>query len=448
MRGMLLLICTGLLSVSAVGGVTDADRVQVYSEFRAAFDGHRYQDALPLAEKLVAMTEEQYGGTDRALVNPLSNLGTTHYRLGDYPAAEDVFLRSVKIAEDSGGGADRVLLRPLHGLGATYFARGQYEDASLVLKRAVDLSRNLDGLFNRDQLGMLDRLIDSLTILERHDEAERAYEYSIRIAESVYGKADLRLLRPLDRYAHWQEKTGRYVTARILYARALQVAEGSAGAESVQTVEPLEGIARTYRLEFGNGGDSSVSPNADVDAYKPDGDPQYSVADSQRLNPEGERAILLALRVIDKTQPVDHMQRAGALAELGDWYLSGGLLSRAFESYRDAWTQYSAAGSPSSLAAPRQLAYRPPSVSVARSTGTDREDSEEHLVDASFTVTRDGKVTNVTLFSSDAPEAQQKAVLSAVRKARYAPRIENGEPVDTAGVRLRERVLSKKARGA
>src|SRR5215471_6585785 len=81
----LLLITLAVLAAGSIAvAVTDADRVQVYHDFRAAFDARRYQDALPLAEKLVSMTQEQYGATDRALVNPLSNLGTTQYRLKDY----------------------------------------------------------------------------------------------------------------------------------------------------------------------------------------------------------------------------------------------------------------------------------------------------------------------------------------------------------------------------
>src|SRR6059058_2534773 len=45
--------------------VTDADRLAVYREFRTAFDAHRYSDALPLATKLVELTEEQYGASNR-----------------------------------------------------------------------------------------------------------------------------------------------------------------------------------------------------------------------------------------------------------------------------------------------------------------------------------------------------------------------------------------------
>jgi TonB family protein len=71
---------------------------------------------------------------------------------------------------------------------------------------------------------------------------------------------------------------------------------------------------------------------------------------------------------------------------------------------------------------------------------------EEHFVEVSFTVTKDGRTTDITTSATDATESQQKPVLAAIRKARYAPRLEKGEPTDTEGVRFRERVLSKKPR--
>jgi tetratricopeptide (TPR) repeat protein len=446
MRGRVFILAASLalgILAGPASAVTDADRIQVYHEFRAAFDARQYKSALPLAEKLVSLTEEQFGRTDRALVNPLSNLGTTQYRLRDFKSAEETFLRSIKIVEDSGGGADRALLRPLHGLGATYFATGQYEDASLILKRALDLSRNLDGLFNLEQMSILDPLIDSLVALDRHDDAERAYDYSIRVAEAAYGKTDLHVLRPLDRSAHWHERMGRYTTARILYARALQIAEEVGGSSSIRTVAPLEGIARTYRLEYVSGEASGSQVLADPFAPLPELDP--TVANSQRLNPDGERAILLALRTIDKAQPVDHMRRGVALVELGDWYVSGGVLPRGLQAYREAWKDFELGGSTAALAAPRQLAYRPPLSSVTRAKG-DHDNMDEHFVEVSFTVTKDGRTTDVTTSGTDATESQQKAVVSAIRKAHYAPRLENGEPADTEGVKFRERLLSKKPR--
>jgi len=434
----LLLAAVALLGPALACAVTDAERLGVYREFRTAFDAHHYQDALPLATKLVSMTEEQYGKSDRALVTPLSNLGTTQYRLKNYKDAEDTYLRSVKIAAATGGTADRLMLQPLHGLGATYYATQQYEEASDTLQRALDLSRNLDGLLNPGQLSILEPLIGSLVNLERHTEADREFQYTVRVAESAYGSDDVRVIRPVDRYARWLEHMARYPAARSEYARELLIAEKVPGAAR-RVIDPLLGIARTYRLEASNGGDEE-SP-AYVDPFATG----FSVASPHAPNPDGERALNVALETIDKTKPTDHRARGMTLMELGDWYLCEDQVQRGLTRYREAWKEFEQAGSTALLTAPRLLAYRAPPTAAIHSPLADR-DAEQHLVEATFLVTRDGHTSGVTVGTSDASTAQQRSVVSAVKRARYGPRLENGEPVDTPGVKFTEKVLSKKPR--
>jgi len=442
---LLLMLAAAVLAPASALAVTDAERVALYREYRAAFDAHRYPDALPLAEKLVALTQEQYGANDRELVNPLANLGTTQYRMGDYKDAEDTYLRSVKIAADTGGGsADRLLLRPLQGLGATYYATRQYEDASLTLQRALDLSRNLDGLLNPGQMLILYPLIGSLVNLERHSEADREFQYSVRIAESAWGGSDARVIRPVDRYARWLEHMGRYPSARAQYARELTIAEGAGSRAARLVIDPLLGIARSYRLEATNGSDEEAAQYAD-----PFGQPSVGVLGNHGghgLHPDGEKALLLALQTIDKMRPIDHQLRGTSLMELGDWYLCADQPDRSLARYREAWTDFQQAGSTATLDVPRQLAYRTPASSAARSRLAERENTDEHSVQATFTVNRDGHTANVITSTSDATGAQQKTVLLAVRRARYAPRLLNGEPVDTEGVTLVEKLLSKRPR--
>src|SRR6184192_268635 len=313
------MLAAAVLTPAVALAVTDAERVAVYRDFRAAFDAHRYLDALPLAEKLVALTQEQYGANGRELVNPLANLGTTRYRMGDYKGAEEVYLRSVKIAADTGGNGDRLLLRPLQGLGATYYATRQYEDASVTLQRALDLSRNLDCLLNPGQMPILYPLIGSLVNLERHGEADREFQYAVRVAESAWGSTDPRVVRPVDRYAHWLEHMGRYPSARAQYARALTVGEGAGTRAARLVIEPLLGIARTYRLEATNGNEEEGAQY--VDPFAQSGFGMTSERSPRGLNPDGEKALLLALQTIDRMRPVDHQVRGKTLMELGDWYL-------------------------------------------------------------------------------------------------------------------------------
>ena len=442
-----LSVAAALLAPAAAFAVSDADRIAVYQEFRTAFDAHHYPDALPLAQKLVSLTEEQYGATDRALVNPLANLGTTQYRMGDYKDAEDAYLRSLKIAADTGAGsaADRLLLRPLQGLGATYYATKQYEDASVTLQRALDLSRNLDGLLNPGQMVILNPLIGTLVELERHAEADREFQYAVRVGENAWGSSDARLIRPLDRYAHWLEHMGRYPSARAEYARELTVAEVAGTRAARLVIAPLLGIARTYRIEGLIG--TEEEPREYVDPFATtSGGGLVTEHNPRGLNPDGERAVLLALQTIDKIQPPDHALRGAALTELGDWYLCADQTEKGLTRYREAWKELQQAGSAASLDVPRQLVYRTPSSSAARSPLAERDNTDEHQVEATFTVTREGHTTNIITNSGDASTAQQKVVLSAVKHSRYAPRLVNGEPVETAGVTLQEKLVSKRPR--
>lgn len=430
--------CAGLWAAAQCAvAVTDSERQAVYREFRELFDARRYEEALPVADRLVAMTIEQYGENDRALANPLTNRGTVYYRMKNYEAARKDYERSLQILEATGGSTDRQLLRPLHGLGAAHFAAGEYVDAATALKRAVDLSRNLDGLFNVGQLQILDPLISSYIALNLVADAEKEQQYALRVAETAYGKSDVRMLKPLDRYGRWLEQIGRYTTARLMHARALTIAEKSGGRGTLLAVNPLLGIARSYRLEFVNGAEEvPTSPD-------PFGASDMPISsDGSRMNPDGERALRLALNAVEGASTVDHGKRGEVLVELGDWYLSAGAVSKGIEAYREAWKSLSEANAIELLQRPRLLSYRPPPSSSRRSRlGPD--ESEERYVELRYSVTRDGRTSNVEVVSADASDSAQRAVVSAMKKARFSPRFQNGEPVDTPNMTWRETILVK-----
>jgi tetratricopeptide (TPR) repeat protein len=58
----------------------------------------KYAEAQPFAERLVALTEEQYGPTSW-YGNPLTNLATIHYKQGHYAAAIENYQRALRILQ-------------------------------------------------------------------------------------------------------------------------------------------------------------------------------------------------------------------------------------------------------------------------------------------------------------------------------------------------------------
>jgi tetratricopeptide (TPR) repeat protein len=436
-RKVILLAGALVLPMAPAIAVTDADRVAVYREFRAQFDAKQYAAAQPLAERLVQLTTEQYGGDELVLTNPLTNLATVYYKLGNYPAAVENYQRALRILQAKSTLGDKAQIRPLHGLGISFLGANDPESAVVALKRAADLSRNTDGLFNIGQIEFIDALVNAYAATGRFPEAEKESLYAMRVEEAAYGRSSLKLLSRLDKLARWYEDDRRYTTERLYYDRALAILTKGATPNDLRRVAPLRGIARSYRLEsfYGvEGADTGNTFNAGSN-----GAPVFTEGSQQR---RGESSLNAALQVIDGNVPVDQKMRGEVLTDLGDWFLVSNSLRRAYDTYADAWKAFVEAGDTKYLQAPRVLAYRPSISSVDRSQ-LDPAEAVLKDVELHFLVDRDGKIDNVTSPTTDVPEIVVKNSVSSMKRSRYAPRIDNGAAVPTEDVVFVEKVLVK-----
>lgn len=428
-----LLAAALAFSASQTLAVTDADRLAVYRDFLTQYQARNYAEAQPLAEKLVALTEEQYGAEDLQLTSPLTNLATVHYRQGHYPQAIEQYQRTLRILQAKSTIADKQQITPLHGLGVAFLANKDPESAVIALKRAADLSRNTDGLFNLGQIEFIDALVEAYASTGRYVEADKEAQYALRIEEAAFGRGSVRLIDRLEKLAQWFEYDRRYTSERNVYERALLILTRNAPENDLRRVGPLRGIARSYRLEAFYGTEGSDASGAFS------GGPVFSDGTQQR---RGEAALVTALAVVEANNPVDLNLRAAVLADMGDWFLVTNATRRANDSYAEAWKAFNAAGNAQALGAPRLLYYRP-SVSSADRSQLNPAEAVAKVVEVRYSVDRDGRVENATSPTTDVPEAIVRSVLTSVKRARYAPRIENGVAVSTDNVVFQERVLLK-----
>jgi tetratricopeptide (TPR) repeat protein len=417
--------------------VSDADRIAVYREFRVQYDAKKYAEAQPLAERLVELTEAQYGSEELPLTNPLTNLATVHYKLGHYAAAIENYQRTLRILQAKSTIADKQQIRPLHGLGVSFMGANDPESAVVALKRAADLSRNTDGLFNINQIEFIDALIDAYEASGRYPEAEKESLYAMRVEEAAYGRSSIKLLDRLDKLARWYEAARRYTSERNVYERALGILAKSAPENDLRRVAPLRGIARSFRLEsfYGvEGADTGATFNSGNA-----GAPVFSDGTQQR---RGETSLNTALGIIDANQPANEQLRGEVLIDLGDWFLVSNAMRRAYDCYADAWKALASISNTRILESPRILAYRPSISSVDRSQ-LDPAEAMIKTVTLQFKVDRDGRIDDVTSPTTDVPENIVRNSAASMKRSRYAPRIENGLAVPTDNVVFIERVLIK-----
>ncbi len=424
-----------LLAALPALAVSDAERLEVYKEFLANFNAKKYADAQPLAEKLVSMTETQYGPEELQLTTPLANLATVHFKQGHFPAAIEHYQRSLRILQSKSTIGDKQQIVPLHGLGVSFLGARDPESAVIALKRAADLSRNTDGLYNIGQVEFIDALVEAYAATGRYAEAEKESLYALRVEEAAYGRSSVKLVERLDKLARWYEAERRYTTERNVFERSLAILQRHAPENDLRRVAPLRGIARSFRLEafYGvEGADTGSTFNAGGS-----GAPVFTDGTQQR---RGEAALNAALAIVDANVPVDQRLRGAVLADLGDWYLVTNSLRRAYDTYAQAWKALAEAGHTAPLEQPRLLAYRPSVSSVDRSQ-LDPAEAVEKTVELRFKVDRDGRVDEVNSPTTDVPENILRNSMASMKRARYAPRIDNGAAAATENVVFYEKVL-------
>lgn len=392
-----------------------AQREAAYREFKAHFDAQQYQEAAQPAQEVVELTEQTFGPDHPELVTPLNNLATVQERVGDYEGSEASYRRSIAIVEKADGYYSDRLVRPLMGLGVTFNAAGRYQQGLLAFQRAQHITHRREGVYNLDQIELIDGETQSYLGLNEFSEADRSQRLAFIISERKLGKDNIDLVPAMQKLAQWYQRTFQYANERIMYERALEILEAHHGANDLALIEPLRGIATSRNLEG-------------------------------LRRSEGEQALERRLEIVRASPEATPTQHLSALVELGDWYMASNKPDQGIELYKEAWDYIQGNNELSFELSdifdnPVRLLYRSPVVSDSEPISTSDDDGEK-FIDLEFTVTSTGRVVDIKIQDANVRNVIKRAVKFAVAKARYRPRLVDGVPVDTEGVRMRQTFTS------
>ncbi|MGQ0430323.1 MAG: tetratricopeptide repeat protein [Gammaproteobacteria bacterium] len=416
------------------------ERMEAYELFRGHFDGGRYQDALPFAERVVGLTERR-ADRDVELPTAWNNLAATHFLLGQNDAAEANYLKSLELLEATQGISSRRLIVPLTGLGAVHASRDQRATAAEYYARALAVSRRADGLFNTAQLPLVEQAADNLRALRDYAGAEQERRYILRIAEQNYGYGDPRTLPALQQLADFYEGLREYVAARTMYLRMRDVTMQESGGYNPESIRALLGIARTHRLQY------MMDPDVveGQQAARDDGTGEVLSsrypevrASTPTADRTGLKAARTALELLRATPDPPKQLLIDSLVELGDWYQATHRPGLALPNYEEAAAVHAAApdaGLIDPLLMPQMVAYRPPLAALRGLNAPPGQYRLRHAV-FEFTVTAAGETQDIGVIESDMSEGQLAQSRRALSRAIYRPRFENGKAVASTGVRF------------
>jgi tetratricopeptide (TPR) repeat protein len=414
-------------------------RMEAYSEFKALYETAHFEEALPLAKRVVELSDT---GSDRDYELPIAynNLGATQYQLGDYAAAEASYRASLEILEATQGISSRRMIVPLAGLGAVFAAQDQHALAAELFDRALAVSRRADGLFNLAQLPLIDQVADSRYAIADYQAVERERMYELKIAEQNFGYQDERTLPAVLKLADLYEGLKEYIAARLMYLRARDIAMKE-GRYSPAAVRSLVGIARTHRLQYTIEPETLESQQAARDDVT--GEIIAKVYRESRVPPpsadsSGLKAAQTALELLRSTADPPRELLTLTLVELGDWYQATSRPQLALPYYTEAAGIYAAdqdavLGNP--LSVPRMVFYRAPSAST-RGLNTTTGAYIVRKAVFEFAVSETGETQDVAVVLTDMSEGQVSQSRRAISRAIYSPRFADGQAVRTEGVRF------------
>jgi tetratricopeptide (TPR) repeat protein len=421
-------------------------------EYWAQFDKRDWDAAIAAAETMV--TAARAATTDASsglrLADTLVMLGNALYGKGNLVAAEKAFQEALDLTGKYTNRSSARLVDPLRGLGFTLAAQGKHERAIPYMDRALLLSRRSTGLFNVSQEGLLRQLANSLAITGSPVEGEKHMLYLLRLGEHEYGEKDARMVPVYCTVARWYADVAQMDQARSIYRKALSIAERSMGRDSTGIVVPLRGLAQTFPEEvaLNNLGIPtrkerlSTMPEEPISTVQEPYNPRY-------IAPEGERALLRALRVLDADPHRSTRVLIETLVQTGDWFLLKDQSSKAMDYYSRAAAligENTAAASPDDdgigeaaalLSFPVAVYYLPPPAAI-RNLAVIPYELEDRYVQVEFTVLPDGSITDERETGHDGTNRHVVQTLAAISDARYRPRFVKGEPVVTTNVGYRQ----------
>ncbi|MDD3845605.1 MAG: CHAT domain-containing protein [Syntrophorhabdaceae bacterium] len=208
----------------------------------------RFQEAIPLAVRLLAVNESIHGPDDPNIAAAASNLANLYRVTGRFTEAEPLFRRALAIQERAPRGPDRPpVAQILMFLARIYNQTGRFTEAEPLLERALEI-RQRAGIRRPEAIAFnLVLLAEAYHHNGRQAESETLIKRALEIWDRNQDLPPEAITFSLTLIAKLYRESGRYAEAEPLIKRSLEICEGSLGANHPNVAFGLTNLAIVYR---------------------------------------------------------------------------------------------------------------------------------------------------------------------------------------------------------
>ena len=209
----------------------------------------KYTEAIPLAEKALAIREKVLGGEHPDVATSLNNLALLYDSQGNYTKAEPLYTRALAILEKVLGKEHPDVALSLNNLGRLYREQGNYTLAEPLYRRALAIREKVLGKEHSDVATSLNNLAALYHYQGNYTKAEPLYRRSLAILEKVLGGEHPDVAASLSNLAELYSSQGNYTLAEPLLLRALAIFEKVLGREHPDVAISLNNLAALYHYQ-------------------------------------------------------------------------------------------------------------------------------------------------------------------------------------------------------
>jgi CHAT domain-containing protein/Tfp pilus assembly protein PilF len=184
-----------------------------------------YQQAIPLAQKALAIREKALGREHPDTVVSINNLAALYDASGAYAKAEPLYQRALAINEKALGPEHPDTAQSLNNLAGLYYATGAYAKAEPLYQRALAIKEKALGPGHRDTARSLNNLAELYHATGAYAKAEPLYQRALAITEKALGPEHPDTAVSLNNLALLYYATGAYAKAEPLLERAQGIDE-------------------------------------------------------------------------------------------------------------------------------------------------------------------------------------------------------------------------------
>jgi TonB family protein len=181
---MLLGVGAAAAQGPAAGAGEPAESARLNADVIRLYREGKFDEALPLARRVLEVREKALGSDDMAVASALNNLSAIYARKGKAGEAEQLLRRSLAIAEKRVGAESDFAADVVAQLGRLRLEGRDYKEAGPLLQRALGVKEKLHGADNPSVVPVLFHLTDLYFL---RGEPEQAYAFLGR-AISVLGR--------------------------------------------------------------------------------------------------------------------------------------------------------------------------------------------------------------------------------------------------------------------